>query len=733
MNAYFSKFESVGFELFVVLLVTSFFAMTIAWLSCHALRTKSAAIRFSVWRAAFSSLLVVPLIVIFLPSLPLGWEWSKTERASSEGRVGSNDFAIVSSANPGNSFDTAGPSASIADEKPLNAIRQSNAAKPPPLDSEANQGSNQSAPSTEELAANSIEGSRTNTSEAANALEKADAFPFSRTLVIVSIWALGSCYFLLRIIVSVCRAKAIAANSTLIKNEFDTVIPIAVSPTLDIPVTIGVFRPMIVLPAEQTNWPKRKTSMVLQHELTHVQRGDVFWQVIAAIAKSLVWFQPLAWLGETRMQLEREKACDNAVLKAGANSADYASELLDMAARLSGRQLNLVTALSMAQKPVESRLVSILSTSANRNSATVRFQSFVAIVFLTITIGLGIMRPFEPIAHASSTELLNQLQEDQQEQAKSEEKSIDLSYLPDELEGKVVGPDGNPVAGCTIEVTLSCTKQPDEAEKRIPSTKIQPVITDKDGVYRLDTKGIQVTEHKFYIRGFAMADGFPHYEFTHSCSDKSGTYELPLAKFRQGRKITGQLIPFRSENGEPAPLENATIQLTGDSVGEYIMYWHSALIQCDADGRFSAMIPRVGRVEMRATANNYAGRLITIGAKEQEIQPIELQRGTEVFGQVLDRNNQPVEGIIVNISTDSWQEENGTESKPIFYAMSSSVKTNEQGEYRLPAHTGNCTLSVGKSGRVRGSSDFIHSISKMPILSPKTFALSEDTGNSTLR
>src|SRR4029077_15656369 len=114
------------------------------------------------------------------------------------------------------------------------------------------------------------------------------------------------------------------------------------SATACTPMAVGVRRPSILLPANCVDWPAEKTRIVLSHELAHVERRDVFWQLAARVAAALYWFHPLVWLAAGRMRHERERACDDRVLSAGVRAIDYAAGLVEVAGALSGRQARLI-------------------------------------------------------------------------------------------------------------------------------------------------------------------------------------------------------------------------------------------------------------------------------------------------------------------------------------------------------------------------------------------------------
>lgn len=131
------------------------------------------------------------------------------------------------------------------------------------------------------------------------------------------------------------------------------------------PMVIGVFRPVIVLPADADNWSSDRRMMVLLHELAHVKRQDLVTQTIGYIACTLNWFNPICWYGLGQMRRLREMACDDLVLMSGQRATDYADVLLDVARGY--RHHRVLTAVGMAHSSsVEKRILAILDKARNR-------------------------------------------------------------------------------------------------------------------------------------------------------------------------------------------------------------------------------------------------------------------------------------------------------------------------------------------------------------------------------
>ena len=105
---------------------------------------------------------------------------------------------------------------------------------------------------------------------------------------------------------------------------------------------------------------------MLLHELAHVARRDCFVQKLTSLACALYWPHPGVWWAARRLRTERELACDDLVLAAGAGPRDYAGHLLDLARSL-GAVPAPATALGMARaRQLEHRLLAVLDAARNR-------------------------------------------------------------------------------------------------------------------------------------------------------------------------------------------------------------------------------------------------------------------------------------------------------------------------------------------------------------------------------
>ncbi|MCM1124053.1 MAG: M56 family metallopeptidase [Eubacterium sp.] len=87
-------------------------------------------------------------------------------------------------------------------------------------------------------------------------------------------------------------------------------IRVMLCPFIRSPFTIGVFRPVIILPKQNHT---ADSSLYLSHELNHIRHYDAVWKFIAFITILLHWYNPLVYLLFYELCVVCEKNCDEKV------------------------------------------------------------------------------------------------------------------------------------------------------------------------------------------------------------------------------------------------------------------------------------------------------------------------------------------------------------------------------------------------------------------------------------
>lgn len=188
-------------------------------------------------------------------------------------------------------------------------------------------------------------------------------------------------------------ARDIAVTGGL-RREVD----VAVHDDISVPMTVGVLRPLILLPAQVDEWSDAHQRQALVHELEHVRRRDVLSGMLGEFVRAVYWFHPLAWMVRRQLRLEAERACDDAVL-VRADGPDYADQLLALAGI--GRVPPRFPALPMSsQSDLAVRVRSILSAHGRRGPVRLRLVVAAGIAAAGVTLTLAPLRAVPALAAA---------------------------------------------------------------------------------------------------------------------------------------------------------------------------------------------------------------------------------------------------------------------------------------------------------------------------------------------
>lgn len=168
------------------------------------------------------------------------------------------------------------------------------------------------------------------------------------------------------------------------------------SDRVSVPLTYGVFHPVILLPASMSQMRGEPLRYVLTHEWVHIRRFDALFKLVLIAAVCVHWFNPLAWVMWALCNRDFELSCDERVLDVCGRSARraYALTLIQMEERRKG-MVPLCSCFS--QSAIEERISSIMKTS----------QKSVVSILLAILLVLGVTAAFatnviRPSAHGGA-------------------------------------------------------------------------------------------------------------------------------------------------------------------------------------------------------------------------------------------------------------------------------------------------------------------------------------------
>jgi beta-lactamase regulating signal transducer with metallopeptidase domain len=129
-----------------------------------------------------------------------------------------------------------------------------------------------------------------------------------------------------------------------------------------VPSALGLWQPMIVLPAwALAELPASELSIILRHEFAHLRRWDDWTNLVQKMVRAVFFFHPAVWWIESRLSVEREMACDDIVVAETDNPMGYANCLVSLLERsLAQRGWTMAQAIVHRAREASERVAQIL-------------------------------------------------------------------------------------------------------------------------------------------------------------------------------------------------------------------------------------------------------------------------------------------------------------------------------------------------------------------------------------
>lgn len=174
------------------------------------------------------------------------------------------------------------------------------------------------------------------------------------------------------------------------------------SETIQSPLSFGLFRPVIIFPTASKAWTRPTFENALSHELSHIRRFDWLTSTAIYVAACCLWFNPFYWYALGSLNEESEACCDDDVLRTGAQSHDYAQDLVLIARNCKRAAVGKLSAQAMiSQTSLRSRISRLL-----RKAQAIpenKFQSLTGMALASVIL-LGIAAVVNPLKVAALSE-----------------------------------------------------------------------------------------------------------------------------------------------------------------------------------------------------------------------------------------------------------------------------------------------------------------------------------------
>jgi TonB family protein len=222
--------------------------------------------------------------------------------------------------------------------------------------------------------------------------------------VLFGVWALGFAAVVGTWILRAFKVRALLRESNPYAAQLPTAATrpeIRTSPALLEPALVGIARPVLMLPRSiAEHLSQAQLAAVLEHELAHWRRRDNLTAAVHMLVEAVFWFHPLVWWIGARLVEERERACDEAVVRAGHDGRTYAEGILNVCERYVASALKCAAGISGAD--LKRRVVEI---GRNKVMAELAMQKKIllgaftlSMLLVPIVFGVGAQDAARPIA-----------------------------------------------------------------------------------------------------------------------------------------------------------------------------------------------------------------------------------------------------------------------------------------------------------------------------------------------
>ena len=145
--------------------------------------------------------------------------------------------------------------------------------------------------------------------------------------------------------------------------DLEVAVPVLSSPAMLEPGVFGIFHPVLLLPEGIVDrLTPAHLEAIVAHELCHVRRRDNLAAAVHMAVEAIFWFHPLVWWLGTRLVEERERACDEEVLRLGSHPEIYAESILKTCQFYLESPLECMSGISGSD--LEERIVRIMTQRA---------------------------------------------------------------------------------------------------------------------------------------------------------------------------------------------------------------------------------------------------------------------------------------------------------------------------------------------------------------------------------
>lgn len=212
--------------------------------------------------------------------------------------------------------------------------------------------------------------------------------------VIVLVWFLGIGFFSLKFAGNYWYINRLKKQKTipvpvnllqlgaLISNKLDIQkkIRILESALIKVPMIIGYFKPVILLPVGLvSSLPVEQVEAILAHELAHIRRNDYLINLLKSLIEVIFFYHPVIWWISSMLETEREHCCDDTAIKICGNEKSLQKALLNLQ-QFEQNSITLAPALLKNKYQLLNRIMRMKTTNQFKHGIKGSLAGFVVII-----------------------------------------------------------------------------------------------------------------------------------------------------------------------------------------------------------------------------------------------------------------------------------------------------------------------------------------------------------------
>ncbi|MFT5266141.1 MAG: bla regulator protein BlaR1 [Polaribacter sp.] len=221
--------------------------------------------------------------------------------------------------------------------------------------------------------------------------------------MVVAVWFLGVCFFLLRLVGGLTYIQRLKyTKNKPVSEEWNArvtqlckrlrlrkTVKLVESSLATVPMVIGYLKPVILMPLGAiNNLSESEVDAILAHELAHVYRNDFLLNIFLSIIEVLFYFNPAVWWIAANIRTERENCCDDIAIKLCGNSLAYAKALLSLQ-ELSKTVPGYAMAFAGPKNQLLHRIKRILSQPRTKSNMLEKFTATCLLMVTMVLFSIG--------------------------------------------------------------------------------------------------------------------------------------------------------------------------------------------------------------------------------------------------------------------------------------------------------------------------------------------------------